>query len=129
FTDRLITVPITTPTVNVARIREKNSSLRLLMVSIILSKRFFIFSIPQPTELSLINPARVIPNKEKSRQRSISSIIYRLSKVVDPCGSDETAPNLPFWHIASEQCAEAAEGPRSVIVPVAIIHHRTERAS
>ncbi len=37
FTERLITVPITTPMASVARIREKNRSFRLLMVSIILS--------------------------------------------------------------------------------------------
>ena len=37
FTERLITVPITTPMASVPRIREKKSSFRLLMVSIILS--------------------------------------------------------------------------------------------
>jgi hypothetical protein len=37
FTERLTTVPITTPMASVAKIREKNRSFRLLMVSIILS--------------------------------------------------------------------------------------------
>src|SRR2546429_4877357 len=52
-TDLLIAVPMTTPMANVARIKEKNKSFRLFIVSIILSKLYFILSLPLLPKLFL----------------------------------------------------------------------------
>src|SRR5215475_10215933 len=68
FTDLLITVPMTTPTAKVAIIKQKKSNLRFLIVSIILSRTFFTFSIPSSTEIFKLLKARIVPKRCADRK-------------------------------------------------------------
>jgi hypothetical protein len=83
FTDLLMTVPMTTPTANVAMIKQKKSSLRFLIVSIILSKTIFIFSIPSFTEFFSLPLCTDHSKKVRAAKKVFPNTILALATFVN----------------------------------------------